>query len=155
MSLRAFAAPDAEVTLPLSMPLRTRIRLSFASCHDYPTPLYRDTDKGFNIQTSVFDWGRVASRAPDFFVWGGDIIYGDFPKHVTWMPKLLTWVLPDIPIASAAFVPASGEKLAHMYSALKADTGFATFIASMSGPSRHFGTWWAHPVPTPFPHVIT
>jgi hypothetical protein len=74
---------------------------------------------------------------------GGDIIYGDFPKEMEWMPFPLTLFLPEVPIKNIPFKQSSPEKLSHMYESLKKDQGYAALLEQLGGKGtrRHIGTW--------------
>jgi hypothetical protein len=114
-------------------------RFSFVSCNDYPSPDVNQSTIGGNAGTKLFDWGLVSERRPDALVWGGDIVYGDFPRNATYLPPPLGYLFPSIPLSITPFVPTPGLKLDKMYSALKADTKFSALLAQLDG--RHIGTW--------------
>ena len=82
------------------------------------------------------DFGRVAARRPLAFVWGGDIVYGDFPKALAWLPRPWSWLLPEVPIKAAPFEPASYEKLAAMYGRLKRNPSYRSLVQSLGGQTR-------------------
>ena len=135
---------DFVVDMP---PSNEAWRFAFASCHDFPTPRFthRHPGNGGNILSDApFDWDVIRARGPGAMIWVGDTIYGDFPKDYSWVPKPLSYFLPELPIWSAPFVASSGRKLTAMYDGLKADAGFKTLLSSLGPGPRHFGTWDDH-----------
>eukprot|EP00615_Pteridomonas_danica_P010896 CAMPEP_0114342500 /NCGR_PEP_ID=MMETSP0101-20121206/9845_1 /TAXON_ID=38822 ORGANISM="Pteridomonas danica, Strain PT" /NCGR_SAMPLE_ID=MMETSP0101 /ASSEMBLY_ACC=CAM_ASM_000211 /LENGTH=369 /DNA_ID=CAMNT_0001476637 /DNA_START=134 /DNA_END=1240 /DNA_ORIENTATION=+ len=136
---------NAEVDFVVKIPSsKDSLRLSFASCHDFPGKYSIPTnDAGVGVP---FNWDLIIDREPFAFIWGGDIIYGDFPKEMQYMPYPLTVFLPDMPIFTKPFVAASGEKLNHMYQSLKKDPGYAKLEQTLGGigSQRVLGTWDDH-----------
>jgi len=119
-------------------------RFSLASCNDYqpkePTHSHNSIDG--TAATTKFDWDLVANRKPDALIWGGDIIYGDFPRNQTYLPAPLSYFFPGIPLTITPFVPTPWEKLTRMYSSLKNDEGYSSLLKQIDG--RHLGTWDDH-----------
>ena len=135
-------------------------RFAFGSCHDSPADpdlhvragagagdsgvgigiggaTRRDMVAGnIGMPRRTFDFGRVAARRPLAFVWGGDIVYGDFPKALAWLPRPWSWLLPEVPIKAAPFEPASYEKLAAMYGRLKRNPSYRSLVQSLGGQTR-------------------
>jgi hypothetical protein len=121
-------------------------RFTFVSCHDFPSPDYvhKWPNHGGNIGLAPFDWNLVKSRNISALVWAGDIIYGDFPKNVTWLPDWWSYVLPEVPLHLEKFTTANGSKLNNMYRSLKEDGRYKALLESLGNPLRHIGTWDDH-----------
>ena len=121
-------------------------RFAFASCHDYIPENF--TSSGTSAGVEHFDWSVVSNRTPDALIWGGDIVYGDFPKQMGWLPWPLTLFLPEVPTSSSPFQSATGEKLRQLYGALKSDAAYADLLNGLGGgnpcPGCHYGTWDDH-----------